>query len=74
MYVCAIAHAYGCGVRMRAPLEESSKGLIIDRQINCALYFRRQISGLTLMAHRGDRGMSGERRLHQVEADDTFSK
>lgn len=39
-----------------------------------ALFFRRQISGLTLMAHRGDRGMSGERRLHQVEADDTFSK
>lgn len=46
LYVCMCAH--GCGVRMCAPLEKSSKRVIIDGQMNSAFYFLRQMSGLAL--------------------------
>lgn len=62
VYACILVHVHGCGVSIRAPLEDSSKSVITDRQMNSAFYFLRQMSGLTLMVHRGDGGMSGERR------------
>lgn len=62
VYACILVHAYGCGISMTAPLEQSSKSLITDRQMNSTFYFLRQMSGVTLMVHGGDWGMSGEYR------------
>lgn len=58
-----LVHARECDISTCAPLEESSKGAIIDRRMNSAFYFLRQMSGLTLMVHRRDEGMSGKCRL-----------